>query len=505
MARILIVGIDSLDSILISQFQKDLPHFSKMKEQSPEIKFESVYPPDSVTAWASIYTGLNPAKHGIVYFIDPIDKVSMAAVEDTDNTAIRGRTFWDIASAAGKKVCIIAPLLGYPVWEVNGTMVGRSKERYVKCLRLQTFPASFSEKYDFSPLEEIKLLPSRWNFPKYIQSWKKKVREETDLGLKIWAEQEWDLFFIYSSAMDDISHNLWSHCDENDPSYPGDNPYKDVIRDFYILYDEVLGQYLSAASPDTILLVLSDHGHGMRPVKMVNINELLRQKGFLVPKIKSSSYRDSYFLLEKLKRKVAGWVNRYAQYGIGELTMRLMHAFTAVRKLYTRPPSIDWDKTTAYISDLSGIKAYTYGGVRIRRENLPDGEGEYEELRSLIIKELSEIREPSTGDNIMRWICRREKLYSGEYIGEYPDIVFELRDDYGAGWGINDSLFGTCHTHNIQPGSHKIHSPVLLLYGAKGWQPLRKEVNLMDIAPTVLSLLDVGQELGDGANFLRKG
>ena len=75
------IGIDALDSVTLAKFETELPNLRMLKQRSPALRLTSVYPPDSHTCWASIYTGLNPAKHGIVQFIDPLDKASAMATE----------------------------------------------------------------------------------------------------------------------------------------------------------------------------------------------------------------------------------------------------------------------------------------------------------------------------------------------------------------------------------------------------------------------------------------
>ena len=79
--------------------------------------------------------------------------------------------------------------------------------------------------------------------------------------------------FVYSSSLDVVKHFVWKYCDENDPSYPGDNELKNTIKDFYIKYDHILGNYLKHLPHDASIIVLSDHGHGGRPLKLFNINE----------------------------------------------------------------------------------------------------------------------------------------------------------------------------------------------------------------------------------------
>lgn len=499
MSRVLIIGIDSMDSILLSRFEHRLPNLKELKARSPKIALRSVYPPDSVTAWATIYTGLNPAKHGMVYFTDPLDKVVGTVGTEIDNSILRGNTFWDLAGKVGKRVCVLFPHIGYPPWPVNGVMFARTNERDVKKFPVQACPPLLAKNKELSHLNTIKTVPAQRLFGKYIEACRRLVQAEAEFSLKMLAEEKWDLFFTYSSTLDWIQHNLWMFFDEADPTYPGPNPYQGVVEEFYALYDEFVGKFLAAADSDTTILVFSDHGHGMRPTTLVNINEILRNKGLLVPKIKRASVSDPYFVMEKLKGKVAGFINRHT--GMSGIAMRLMHLIPAARRIYTSPLSIDWNKTTAYVSDLSGIKAYTYGGIIIKSENMSDTA--YEEIRSWVIDELSQIKEPDTGERLVKWICRREELYSGEYIFKYPDIIFEFKDGYGAGWEIYGSLLTPCRTHNIQPGSHKADSPVFFLANSDR-KPVKEDITLMDIAPTVLDLLGIEENFDfDGRSILR--
>ena len=121
------IGIDSMDSELLSKYLEFMPNFKKLKETTTKIKMESVFPPDSDTAWASIYTGLNPAEHGVVGFVDPLKKSVDIQTKESEADFIRGKTFWDYASDTGKKVIVLLPHIAYPPWKINGVMVSRSR------------------------------------------------------------------------------------------------------------------------------------------------------------------------------------------------------------------------------------------------------------------------------------------------------------------------------------------------------------------------------------------
>lgn len=482
MSKVLMIGIDGLDSIQLSKFEDYLPNFGELKESSPKVNLVSVFPPDSVPAWGSIYTGLNPAEHGVVNFLDPIGKNKKIIFKEI-HKYYRGKTFWDVASKHGKRVCILLPYSIYPPWPVNGVMVCRSLDIVDENFPLKTYP---EEIYDEFKLFDFKVnlfhgIPPKRKLDKYVNTLRRRTVDEAELGLRFLRNYDADLYFIYFSALDAVQHTFWSYCDENHPDYPGKNKYQTVIRDFYILFDKIIGKYLDLVDDSTTVIILSDHGHGMRPVNLVNINEILRRKGYLQTKEKVMKSFETKKWLKKLLSKFV------TTFGIGNMTLKLLDKFPILKEVVVTPNYIDWNKTIAYVSVISGVKSYSEGGIIINKDIINSSE-KYEKKRNLIIKELSEIKDPKTGKKLIRWICKREDLYQGKYIDRYPDIVFELKEGFGVGLGVHGHSVS-----NFQPGSHKRYSSTFLIYGLDNKLKYNKNyMTLMDVKPIVLSLLNIG-------------
>ena len=72
--KLLFLGIDALDYKMIEAFSEDLPNIKRLMEDHVFRNVISTFPPILDTAWATIVTGLNPAQHGVVQFIDPLEK-----------------------------------------------------------------------------------------------------------------------------------------------------------------------------------------------------------------------------------------------------------------------------------------------------------------------------------------------------------------------------------------------------------------------------------------------
>lgn len=482
MNKVLVIGIDSLAPVLLSAFEKDLPNFTRLRQASPDIKLKSIFPVDSIPAWTTIHTGLNPAKHGLVYVFD-VFKTSWQDILGIDTSVFKGKTFWDYASREGGKICVIFPLIAYPSWPVNGVMLSRSLEG-----KLDTYPQSIFEEYQISHLGELFAHPQgEKELKRFAEQARNLTLSEAELGLKVCKDYDWDLFFMYFSWLDTIEHHFWRYYDESDPAYPGITSYKDVIRDFYKIFDKIVGDFMNL-HPDATTIVFSDHGHGMRPPKTVNINEFLREKGLLSSK--ASKLNPVPYLIEILKRKLLDFTHKY---NLIHLVVNLgkKKIFSSMSKgIYMSTSSIDLDRTVAYLSSFAGPKSYPHGGIEIKRENLKGME--YEELRSLLIEELGQLKEPDTGEKLMEWICRREELYSGPFISScYPDIVFELKEGYGVYWGIHTPLIGTAYEHKLASGGHH-KDAVFLISNLKNKECTGRGMTLMDVAPTILDLLDIG-------------
>ena len=57
--------------------------------------------------------------------------------------------------------------------------------------------------------------------------------------------------------------------------------------------------------------------------------------------------------------------------GLPKWAMKLAKKFPVWKSLFASSGDFDWDKTQAYLSDLSALKNYSYGGIRLN-ENVMD-------------------------------------------------------------------------------------------------------------------------------------
>jgi hypothetical protein len=150
---------------------------------------------------------------------------------------------------------------------------------------------------------------------------------------------------------------------------------------------------------------------------------------------------------------------------------------------------LDYGQTTAFAYLNRGGNI---AGLCINREGqYPQGRvsaAEYQQVREHLIEMLGQIREPLDGGLLVKQVWRREEVFSGDFVHQFPDLLFEIDERY----------FTYISEDNISRGNQFLelrdsqHARIGLLGCAgpafAGGTP-EDPLSLMDIAPTVLYAL----------------
>lgn len=476
MNKVLVIGIDGLDPDLIMKWQGDLPSFRKIITEGYAGKLESVFPPDSVAAWATIFTGKTPAQHGIMEHISYLNGNN----ENFKIPNLKGTTFWDLASKEKMKVCIINPFLAYPVWPVNGVMI--SGPVFMKG-DVQYYPHIELLNEDMPGIGGISDFPNKKNIDEFISKNIVDIKRLYRFSSEKFSSDNFDLCFVTFFQLDRIQHFLWRYTDPGDCTYPGPNKYSNSIKEFYKLIDSVIGHYFEDFDNNTTFVIISDHGHGRRCNKVLNINEILRQAGFMKSKVGRLKFFDSKYLLEKIKLGVLEMVYHLDL----EDFMYAITKYIPNRKALKKSTFItDSESSLAYTSTFGGTNPF--GGITINKKNVTKAGLDYETFRSNIIDTLNKFKDEKTGKHPFLWLKCREDIDNGPFITIYPDIVFELEESYGVNWALHTKVVGWNTTHKKISGGHKYHS----FYGVLNSKlkseksPVKK---ISEIAPGILDIL----------------
>ncbi|MGD8562949.1 MAG: alkaline phosphatase family protein, partial [Desulfarculaceae bacterium] len=125
-------------------------------------------------------------------------------------------------------------------------------------------------------------------------------------------EEDWDFFMMVEMGTDRIQHGFWRFMDPAHRLYEPGNPYEAVIPDYYRDLDSMIGALTDKLPPNTLVLVVSDHG-AKSMQGGVAINEWLMRQGLLVLKDPGAQGPLSAEMVDWARTKVWGEGGYYAR------------------------------------------------------------------------------------------------------------------------------------------------------------------------------------------------
>jgi predicted AlkP superfamily phosphohydrolase/phosphomutase len=316
--------------------------------------------------------------------------------------------------------------------------------------------------------------PSTRQLEAFCDELQARTLQQAAQALELFHREPWDLFFVQLDTLDVAQHFLWRYSDPGDPTYPGRNRYAGRVQEFYRLFDEITGRFRRSMPDDAVLMVVSGYGHGRRCVHRLHINEWLRRQGLLVAQ---ERLQDLLPLLPHLARHLPGR--------------------RAVRPSLT---SIDRSASMAQLVELAGTSSF--GGIVLHRDVLAHRGESYRHVRAALLQKLLQLR--VKGYPVVRLAKTREELHEGAFTSRYPDIVFELRSDYGVAGDLFVPLVTPDGNHRLISGAHTAQG-VLLMEHIPARFAVREgiqEPTVMDVAPTVLQLLGLPDRKHYGTSLL---
>lgn len=458
MPQIIVLGMSGLDADLLRVYGPSLPNLRRLMLGSPCLELRSTIPPEPVPAWSSVYTGLNPANHGLLASMDCLERVI------PDLPTVQPELFWERAARSGKRVCVLNPLLANPARSMEGLTISVSA--------VSAAQHNHNHADAFPTLLDEPLIPPASQLATFCATLRERIEQQVSTALALLAREPWDLFFVQLDALDYIQHFLWRYSDPGDPLYPGKNEHTNRILDFYRLFDQIVGRFRAVREAEGVIAVVSSHGHERRCTHRLHINEWLHTQNFLA--------------LQGKKRSTGAGRSDWRTL-LKEALARLIPGSEARLRAGYR---IDQSSSVAQLVELASATS-SYAGITINRELLEREERDYELVREAIIASLEQLCINS--NPVVNWARTREQCYQGKYLNRYPDIIFALRSDFGVGRSLGSALVTPDSTHRLISGTHSASGVFLLenwpeeLEIYEGFQP----PTVMDVAPTLLRLLDV--------------
>ncbi len=273
----MVIGLDCAPPALVfDRLRAHLPHLDALRRAGAWGRLRSVAPPITVPAWACMVSGRDPGELGLYGFRNRAPGTH--ALEVASGADVSAPRVWDLASDAGKSVCVLYVPLTAPTREVNGVMLGGFLSEDDP-----SWPRPLAGELEarFGP-HAPDVEGYRTDDPEaLLDSLYETTGRRFRVARALHAERRPDLFMMVEMGPDRLHHALWRHLDPAHPEHDPGDPLVREARDYYAFLDAEVGALLAQADDDTVVLVVSDHG-ARRMVGGVRINEWLRRRGWLV-------------------------------------------------------------------------------------------------------------------------------------------------------------------------------------------------------------------------------
>jgi predicted AlkP superfamily phosphohydrolase/phosphomutase len=442
--KVLIIGLDcAAPELIFKKFLDELPNIKKMIRHGVYGKLKSCIPAITIPAWMVMMTSRDPGTLGLYGFRHK--KSYSYETWIASSQSVKHKTVWDILSENELKTCVVGVPPSYPPKPVNGCMIScfitpdATKDyTYPKELKNELkehfqdyiFDVEFRTEERDKTLEQIyRMTKQHFRVIKYLIQ-----------------KKEWALFAFVEIGLDRIHHAFWKFFDKEHPKYVPNNKYENVVKEYYKYLDKEIGSLLELIDNDTIVIVVSDHGaKGMKGAFC--INQWLMKEGYL--KTKDKPEKGS--TLEESQ--------------------------------------IDWSNTIAW--GWGGYYARIFINVEGREPQGIVTPEDYEKILNELAEKLKKIHGPN-GEKFNNKVYKPEEIYE-ELNGDSPDLIFYLDDLYwrSAGTIGYDTLYLSENDTGPDDAVHAEYGLFILYDPTKKSGSELQNLNILDVAPTILSILNV--------------
>jgi predicted AlkP superfamily phosphohydrolase/phosphomutase len=277
------------------------------------------------------------------------------------------------------------------------------------------YPPEFSEQLldDYGMYKTLGWALDTWSLPSgvgdedlFLEDMYFTVARYEEMMEGMLTKSEADLFIQIFYFPDRIGHLFWRFLDTGHALYDAQlaAKYGDEILKAYKKMDQLVGKARALVDPDTLFLVLSDHGFSSFR-RGVNYNNWLEENGLLV-----------------LKNQPSGRAN--------------LEQLFDTRDLFA---DVDWSQTKAYALGLGAIYINRLG--RERYGTVLPGK-EYDDVRQQIKAGLESLVDPLTGEHPVSRVWYREDMYADYDDSLVPDLRVANNHQYRVSWQTSLGGFG---------------------------------------------------------------
>jgi predicted AlkP superfamily phosphohydrolase/phosphomutase len=458
--KIIILGLDGATWTKLDEYVKKgtMPNFQSIIKKGTKSTFNSNFPFTSGTAWTTIFTGVNPGKHGIPHY--------------SINEKQEIPSIWKILSERGLTSIVMNDLITYPPLKIKGMMISggfstpSQSKKFTYPIKIRDEIYEFMDEYTPSLDHSILKKAQEGKLDEFFDNVKEFGDKILQTGLHLATKHDWDIFSTTIENPDYIHHFYW---DKNE-----------FLEKFYHWLDIQINEFYKLAKANNAnLFIISDHGFG--PIKKhFLINTWLEQSGFTelgkpgtIRKTlsKTSMKRD---LIRKSLSKFK--IRKFAS----KFTPQIIKGMIPIET-----------EEEGFIQKKTQVFSEAYNEITVKIDNLE----EYEKTRSKIIEKLLEIED--CGQKVVKEALKKENAFHGPYVNRAHDIQLLLNEGYCWSPSIREKFL--LKPEEFEKNRTGDHRPEGILFAVgpdiKSKHHIKNKIKNYDFFPTILHLL--GQNIPD--------
>ncbi len=288
--RLLLVGWDAADWDVIDPLMARgaMPNLKRLVDGGVRADLHTLEPKLSPMLWTTIATGKHADKHGILNFVEP--NADGTGIRIVASTTRKVKALWNILTQAGLRVHALAWYASQPAEPISGVCVSNlfregqpadpsapwplwpgsihashsTAERIAVC---RHHPAALARAELKTLLPGLDLVPASDTRPAELAARWSQALAVHGAALEVMsadrsAGQAWDCMMVFHESIDTIGHRFMELRPPRMPHVSKDQLklYGRVMDSLYMRHDQLLGELLHAAGPDTSVILVSDHG-----------------------------------------------------------------------------------------------------------------------------------------------------------------------------------------------------------------------------------------------------
>lgn len=502
-AKHLVIGLDGADLGVVRELgSQALPTLYALMKRGAYAPLRSIAPAATLPNWLTFLTGLDPAAHGVFDFTTRHGY----DLRFTAGQAREASTLFARLDQLGKRVaCISFPGTWPPEKLARGAFISgwdspvafESDRSFIWPSALHDAIATRFGTLRFDDVDEFHADAPGWHdqLPSRLVE---RIECKAELGSWLIDREDWDLFAIYFGESDTAAHHLWSLHDEHSPRRPaGYRGPNDGLRRVYAALDAAIEMLIDRAGEDVELTLLSDHGFGGSSDKVLYLNRVLEEAGLLAFRKRGGRAR----VFERAKQLALRRLSPSMRARVFKLGGTRLAGLVEAQ---TRFGAIEMSQTRAFSEELNYFPSVWLNVAGREPEGIVP-KSVMTAVRREVQAALLALRDPYSGEPVVRSATPREELYDGPFIERAPDLILELNLDEGysynimpsASAGTSEGAWRRLPENEIlgrkgrsMPGSHR--SQGLFIATGSSIAPVGEiDAAIADVAATLLARMNI--------------